>query len=184
MSSYWAAAGVVLGLEGAAFKYLVWDFIFGKQSLEHYWQSVEEAHNAIHERKFLPIIVAVCDSVVSRKGILPTAETVEILTEFAISVQLREEVVKVLRERVALNQIYGQVRVLSFCVAVPWSACILLSCLVFFKDFDVRAGIKSLWAPHMAVAAFLAGCIGFLGLCLYILVRCKLVRSVRKANSL
>lgn len=184
MSSYWAAVGVIVGLESAAFKYLVWDFIFGRQSLEHYWQIVEEAQNAIHERRLLAIIVGVCDSVVSRKSILPTAETIEILSEFSISVQLREELVKVLSQRVTLGRVYGHARVLSFCVAVPWAACISLSSLLFFKYFDVRGGVKSLWDPHLVVATGFAGCVGFLGLCVYIVVRCKLVSLVRRANSL
>jgi hypothetical protein len=183
MSSYWAAVGVALGLEGAAFKYFVWDFFFGKQSLEEYSLNVDEAHNAIYERKFLPKIVSVCDSVVWRKGYLSTAETVEILNEFSISVLLREEIVSAVSEKIALDRSYEWAHRLRICVAGPWAACIILSCVLFFGYFDVRTGIKSLWYPLWAVPTIVAAGIGILGLCLYILARCKLVGLVRKANS-
>jgi hypothetical protein len=182
MGSYWAAAGVVIGVEGATLKYLVWDFLFGKQSLEEYWQNVEDAQNAIHERKFLPIIVSVCDSVVVRKGMLSTAETIEILNEFSISARLREDALNIVSDRIALDRSYVWSRMLSFCVAIPCAVFVFLSCLLFFGNFDAQTGVRSIFCSHLVIPTVVIACIGFIGLCLYILARCTLVRLVRRAN--
>jgi len=101
MGSYLAAVGVILTLIGTAFWRLVWNFLFDAPH-EKYSTKIGEARDVIYERKFLPIIASICDSVVIRKDILRTAETVELLNEFSISTRLRGELVSVVSERIAL----------------------------------------------------------------------------------
>lgn len=72
MSPYWAAVAVILAPLGATLKYLVWDFFHKVQSLDaQYSTRIAEAHAAIHDRKFLPIIASIYDGIAARKVILP-----------------------------------------------------------------------------------------------------------------
>jgi len=106
MGSYWAAVGVLLVPLGATLKYLVWDFFFKVQSLdEQYSTRIAETHAAMHERRFLPIIASIYDSVASRRDILPGFSTIEILSEVSIDAKVREAIV-VISDRVALDRAY------------------------------------------------------------------------------
>ena len=125
MSPYWAAVAVILVPLGAVLKYLVWDFFHKVQSLDaQYSTRIAEAHAAIHDRKFLPIIASIYDAIAARKVVLPAASvsTIEILTELSIDVKVTEAIA-VVSERVALDGAYRRARALSIWVAVPWLFC-------------------------------------------------------------
>lgn len=178
MSSYWAAVGVFLGLVGAAFHYLVWDFFHKVPSLDQQYSSrIAEAHAAIHERNFLPIVANIYDLIASRKAVLPaaSASTIEVLTELSIDAEVREAI-GVIMQRGALDRAFRSARALSIWVAIPWLACIVLSVILFFGHYDAQTGIKSLWVPVLLVPTILSGGIGCCTLTLYRLALNRFIR--------
>lgn len=169
MSSYWAAVGVILVPLGAGFKYLVWDFFHKVQSLdEQYSTRIAETHAAIHERKFLPIIASIYESVAARKAILPaaSASTVEILTELSLNAKVKEAVL-IVSEKITLDRSYRWARILSIWVAVPWFCCIVLFVVLFLRHYDAQIGVRSLWTPPLLLATSLFGGVGCFTLTLY-----------------
>jgi len=178
MSPYWAAVAVILAPLGAALKYLVWDFFHKVQSLDaQYSTRIAEAHAAIHDRKFLPIIASIHDAIAARKIILPavSGSTVEILTELSIDVKVTEAIA-VVSERVALDGAYRRARALSIWVAVPWLLSVGLFAFLFLGHYDAQVGIKSLWIPALAVPTVLSGGLGCCTLTLYRLALNNFIR--------
>ncbi len=184
MSSYWAAVGVILVPLGAVLYYLVWNFLMNAQSLdEKYSTRIDEARDAIHDRKFVPIIASICDSVVAQKEILKTAPTVELLTQYSIRTRLRGEAVMVISERIALERSYEWAHRVSFWVAVPWLAFTILFAVLFVGHYDAQTGIKSLWVPSLAVPTIASAVVGCTTLGLYLMVLNRFLRLLR-ANPL
>lgn len=182
MSPYWAAAAVILVPLGTVLKYLVWDFFHKVQSLDaQYSTRIAEAHAAIHDRKFLPIIASIYDAIAARKVVLPaaSASTIEILTELSIDVKVREAIT-VVSERVALDRAYRRARALSIWVAAPWLLSVVLFAVLFLRDYDAQVGIKSLWSPVLAVPTVLS--VG-LGCCTFTLYRLALNNFIRLLGS-
>lgn len=178
MSPYWAAVAVIIVPLGAVLKYMVWDFFHKWQSLDaEYSTRIAEAHAAIHERKFLPIMASIYDSIASRKAVLPaqSAATVEILTELSIDAKTREAI-GVISERIDLDRAYRWARVLSIWVAIPWLVSAALFAVLFVRCYDTQVGIKAVWVPALAVPIIVSGGLGCCALTLYRLALNRFIR--------
>jgi hypothetical protein len=178
MSAYAVlVGGVIVATVSAVLKYFVWDFFNKVQSLDkEYAASIAETHAAIHERRFLPIISAVCDAVAARQAILPAASTPEILTELSIDAKVREAV-NVISDRIALDRSYRLAQKRSIWVAFSWLAVdasvvatITITVLRYF------AGTKSIWVPSLLILTVLCVAVGF---CLLMLYRSALNKFIR-----
>jgi hypothetical protein len=179
MSSYGVAAVVVV-LLSAVLKYLVWDFFNKVQSLDtQYSARIAEAHAAIHDRKFLPIIADLYDAIAARRAVLPSgsAPTGEILTELAVDASVRQAI-DVISERIALDRAYGLACKTSLWVAVPWLGSAALFGILFFWHYNEKAGMKSLWILWLLMPMALLVGIGCLTLVLYRLALNKFIRML------
>jgi hypothetical protein len=132
---YWAQLTIVLAPLGAAFKYLVWDFLHKPETMHTQFSAqMAEAQAAIHERKFLPPVIRLCDQVTARKAFLPkeaNVPTIQILTELSLDAEVRLAMTA-LTERLSLEGAYD--RAVSSCnlVALPCLLLIVLSLAAFF----------------------------------------------------
>ncbi len=156
MSSYWPGVTVFLGLVYALSRKLVWRFLWMRKELnKDYSEKLARAHAAIHDRKFLPVIASIYDSVaeqmkLSAGGVQKSTHTewvIGILTEDSIRARFRDAF-RAYHERIALDEYYTWLCHLSICVAVAWLVVIACGTAYFFLHFDVRSGVlASLWAP-------------------------------------
>jgi len=187
MNFPWAAVGVIvslLGLLGAVFRYMVWDYLHMVASLdEKYATSIAEAHAAMHERKFLPIIAAIFDSAEARKAILPAFSTAEILTEVSLDSRVREAIT-VISERIMLDRSYRWAQKLSIWVAISWLVVIVLVVIYSINLIShYLDGVKVIWVPSWLVPGIV--CVAF-ACCTFALYRLALNKFIRllRANPL
>jgi hypothetical protein len=175
MSSYWTSVTVFLGLVYGLCKYFVWDFLWMRKALNRdYSAKINRAHLVIHDRKFLPVIAGIYESVADRmklsgEGVPRSTHSewvIGILTEDSIGTRFREAFVA-FTERVDLDRSYWWACHLSIWVAITW--CGLIACVVsfFFRHFDAQVGIQSLWAPLPGLSTMLLVALGALPLGLY-----------------
>lgn len=110
---------------------------------------IAEARASIHERRFLPILADINDQVNSRRLLVPTVTTLEILTELSIDARVKEAI-EALSERVKLDRSYKRTVGLCWWVALPWLVSVISSLMLFYVYFHSSVGVRyslinSLW---------------------------------------
>lgn len=178
-SSYWIALGILLGLVGAAIKYLVWGFLNMPQTLHNlYSAEIKETQALIHELIFLPLMAEITDAVIERKKLPQAASSLEILNEPGIYVRVRvREASKALSERFALDRSLQGLQGLCPWVATSWLIA-AISCVALFFVYHsplIIRDVLNMVLLGMIILSVLAG--GVL-LFIYFRARNKLIRII------
>ncbi len=164
---------------GAGLKYLVLDFFQKPETLyQQFSTAITEAHATIHERRFLPTLVRICDQVDARKKLLSAASAMDILMELPIDVDVREAMAAV-SERSSLDRAFQ--RALGVCpwVAVSWLVVICTSLALFFVNHYTAASWKPIYTWCLIVLIAGASLIGMTSFGLFFRWRDRFLRILR-----
>ncbi len=177
MGSFWAIVGLLLVPWGAALKYLVWNFFINvPQKLEEQFSpGLAEARASIHERKILPVLVQIVETVESRKRLVATASTAELLSELVTDARVKD-VLAAVSEGAELDRLLQRACDLCPWVALPWLCFVVLSALVVAAHFQIPLYIRGVLLPFVLLATLVSFLLGAAVFGLFVRTKNKLLR--------
>ncbi len=179
-SYYWPVLTILLGIVGTIFKLLVWGFWFNKRETlnDRLSPEIAKTQDSIHERKLLPKLADIIDTVIARKKLWQAGPTITVLNEISIDVRVRDVII-VVSEKFALDRSFEGLHGLCKWVATSWLIAIISCVVLFFVYHHVPVEARICWIKFLLVVLTFAFLVGVIVLFLFSRAYNKLNRILR-----